>query len=310
MTDKTGSETRCGTIAIVGPPNAGKSTLLNHLLGQKIAIVSPKIQTTRTRLAGVLTEGDAQFVFIDTPGIFTPNNDKRKLERAMVHAAWQGAADADIVLLMLDASEKAVLARNVDLIEALKNPKSKTAGAKIYVALNKVDAINPEKLLPLASAVENELSPEEIFMISAATGAGVAILKKKLAAALPTGPFLYDPDNITDTSLRQLAAEFTREQLFLQLAQELPYDAHVETEAWEEQPNGSIRVTQSIVVARDSQKGIVIGKGGARLKEIGSAARIQIAELAGAPVHLALNVKVRENWQDDSDFYTSWNLKK
>ena len=305
----TDNQTNCGTIAIVGPPNAGKSTLLNLLLGQKIAIVSPKVQTTRTRLAGVLTEGDTQFVFLDTPGIFTPNNDKRKLERAMVRNAWSSAADADVVLLMIDASEKSVMAHNTDLIEALKNPQSKTAGAQLFVALNKVDAIVPEKLLPLAAAIESELAPKEIFMIPATTGAGVEILKKKLAEALPAGPFLYDPDSVTDTSLRMLAAEFTREQLFLQLAQEIPYDAHVETDAWEQQDNGKIRVTQSIIVARDSQKGIVIGKGGARLKEIGTAARAQIAELAGAPVHLDLHVKVKENWKDDREFYDAWGLK-
>src|SRR6218665_1962290 len=209
-------DTRCGTIAIIGPPNAGKSTLLNHLLGQKIAIVSPKVQTTRTKLAGVLTEGDAQFVFIDTPGIFTPDNDKRKLERAMVHAAWEGASGADIILLLIDASEKSVLAHNTDLIEALKNPQSKTAqaigrGTRLFVALNKVDKIQPERLLPLASAVQESLAPEEIFMISAETGAGIAIVKKKMAEALPAGPFLYDPDEVTGTSMRQLAAEFTRE---------------------------------------------------------------------------------------------------
>lgn len=309
MIEKTDIFTRCGYVALVGPPNAGKSTLMNQLLGQKLAIVSPKVQTTRTRLMGVLTEGDNQFVFIDTPGIFTPENKSKKLERAMVHAAWEGAGGADMLLLLIDASEKNALNRHADLIEALQARKER-GGPPLYIALNKVDLVVPERLLPLAAALQSALDPVELFMISAATGAGIEILKKKLAAVLPTGPFLYDPEEVTDISLRLLAAEFTREQLFLQLKQEVPYDAMVETEVWETHDNGSVRITQSIVVAREGQKGIVIGKGGARLKEIGTAARKQIAELVGAQVHLMLNVKVREGWQDDREFYETWGLKK
>ena len=303
--------TRAGFVALVGPPNAGKSTLMNHLVGQKLAIVSPKVQTTRARLMGVLTEGDTQFIFVDTPGIFTPRKDdsgkaKSKLESAMVHAAWQGAGDADFILLMIDASEKNALSRHSDLIEALQNRRDEKP---LYVALNKVDLIAPERLLPLASAVQDALQPVELFMISAATGAGIEILKKKLAAALPEGPFLYDPEEVTDMSIKLLSAEFTREQLFLQLEQEVPYETTVETESYETFDNGEVRIAQSIIVARDGQKGIVIGKGGTRLKAIGSAARQQIADLVGAKVHLSLNVKVREKWQDDRGFYEKWGLK-
>lgn len=307
MTDQTQAPKYCGFIALIGPPNAGKSTLMNHLIGQKLSIVSPKVQTTRARLMGVLTEGVRQFIFIDTPGIFTPENKSKKLERAMVHAAWTGADDADMILLLIDAHEKNPLRHHADLIEALKNRQSK---APLYVALNKVDAVAPATLLPLAAAVQEALQPVELFMISAADGTGIAVLKEKLAAVLPEGPFHYDPDEVTDMSLRLIAAEFTREQLFLQLKQEVPYDAHVETEKWETFDNGSAKITQSIVVTREGQKGIVIGKGGAQLKKIGAAARAQLKELTGSNVHLILNVKVRENWQDDRDYYETWGLKK
>lgn len=303
-TPKGNDTTRCGYVAIVGPPNAGKSTLLNNLLEQKIAIVSPKVQTTRTRMAGVLTEGNTQYIFLDTPGIFLPSH-KKKLEKAMVKVAWDGANEADVVLLMIDAAQKNAIARHQELIDGLKNIK-----APIYIALNKVDTVEPERLLPLAAALQQTLNPQEIFMISATTGAGVGIIKKKLGEALPHGPFLYDPEEITDMSMRLIAAEFTREQLFLQLSQELPYDATVETEMWEQFDNGSVKIMQSIIVSRDSQKGIVIGKRGSRLKEIGAAARTQIAELVGAPVHLILNVKVRDNWQNDREYYESWGLDR
>lgn len=292
-------QTYCGTIAILGPPNAGKSTLLNNLLGQKLAIVSPRVQTTRTRLLGVLTEGNRQFVFTDTPGIFTPEKTgdgrAKPTDRAMLRQAWDGVEGADILLLLLDASEKNPLARHRDLVEALRHKQQDTAAADprpLYVALNKVDAITPQVLLPLAQRVQTDLAPQEIFMISARNGTGVDALKTGLSRALPARAFEHDPDTLTDAHLRDLATEFTREQLFLQLRHELPYDATVTTDSWEDFENGSVKIAQSVTVAKDSQRGIVIGRGGAQLRAIGEAARIQIAELVGAPVHLKLHVKV------------------
>ena len=298
------TDTRCGHIAIVGPPNAGKSTLLNRLLGQKLAAVSPRAQTTRSRLLGILTEGDSQLVFTDTPGIFTPKKvegERAKVsDRTMLRAAWDGAEGADLILLMLDAAEKAPLKRHADLIEALQK-KQKDDGEQqrpFFVALNKVDLISPEKLLPLAAQLQALFAPQAIFMIEAATGKGCEPMVKALGAALPQRAFEYDADEVTTAPLRDLAAEFTREQLFLQLRHEIPYDCEVTTDGWEAFENGSVKVTQTITVAKDSQKAIVIGKGGAQLKALGAAARGQIAELAGAPVHLFLHVKLARSGRE------------
>ncbi len=293
MTEKTYS----GTVAIMGPPNAGKSTLLNRLLGQKLAIVSPRVQTTRVRLLGVLTEGNRQFAFVDTPGIFTPekagDGRAKASDRSMLRHAWDGADGADIMLLLLDATEKSPLGRHRDMVEALLHKRSNDPEARpLYVALNKTDAIAPAVLLPLAQRVEKELQPAAIFMISARGGEGVDALKKTIGDALPQRDFQHDPEMLTDAVLRDLATEFTREQLFLQLRHELPYDATVTTDTWEDFDNGSVKITQSITVMKESQKGIVIGKGGAQLKAIGEAARIQIAELVDQPVHLKLHVKI------------------
>jgi GTP-binding protein Era len=282
---------RCATITILGRPNAGKSTLLNTLIGQKLAAVSPKAQTTRTRLAGVLVEGDAQLVLTDTPGIFaaTPKN---RLEESMLEAAWESIGESDIVLLLIDASTKSPLANHEDIIKRLKHV------ANVYVALNKVDTVTKDRLLPLAAQLQEALSPKTIFMISATNGDGLAALRQTLSAAAPAGPWLYEGDDITNAPLYELAAECTREQLYLQLGAELPYDTTIAHEKWEAFGNGSVKIHQQIVVARDSQKAIVIGKGGSKLKSIGEAARAAIEELTGTRVHLMLHVKVIEGWQD------------
>lgn len=292
----TASATRCGTIAIIGRPNAGKSTLLNTLLGQKIAAVSPKAQTTRKRLVGILIEGDTQLIFNDTPGLFTAKA-KNTMESNMLSVAWESVAETDAALLLLDASQKNPVAGSEDIIKRLAELKR-----PVLVALNKVDLVVRDKLLPLASAVQQALPQAEIFMIAALSGDGTDALRKKLAALMPTGPWLYPEDDLTQAPLRLLAAEFTREQLYRQLGAELPYDATVEPETWEQFDNGSIKIGQAIIVARESQKAIVIGKGGQKLKEIGAAARAEIAQLVGAPVHLSLFVKVVDDWQEKKDY--------
>lgn len=282
---------KCGTLAIIGRPNAGKSTLLNALVGQKIAAVTPKAQTTRTRLVGVLVEGDAQLVLTDTPGIFAAEP-KNRLEENMLQAAWDSIGEADAVLLMIDASAGKPLGQHDAIFEQLKKVK------RVYVALNKVDAVSKDKLLPLAQTVQNRLNPAEIFMISATAGHGLDNLRATLAKAAPEGPWLYEGDDITSAPLYELAVECTREQLYLQLGAELPYDTTVVHEKWETFNNGSVKIHQQIVVARDSQKAIVIGKGGSKLKAIGEAARASIEDLLQTRAHLILHVKVIEDWQD------------
>jgi GTP-binding protein Era len=302
----TDSEPRsCGFVALVGAPNAGKSTLLNALVGAKLSIVSPKVQTTRTRIRGVATEGRAQIVFVDTPGIFAP---KRRLERAMVAAAWAGAADADLVVVVVDAAAMAEKKGAPDddtlrIVEGLR-----AAGRKAVLALNKVDKVKPPVLLGLAERLNREGIFTDTFMISALDGSGVADLKRHLAQQLPEGDWLYPEDQLSDMPERLLAAEVTREQLFLQLHQELPYALTVETESWEEFADGSAKITQVIYVERENQKAIVLGKGGARIKAVGAAARKELAAMLGRTVHLFLFVKVRERWRDDPERYRLWDL--
>jgi GTP-binding protein Era len=284
------TDTRCGSVAVVGAPNAGKSTLVNALVGQKVAIVSAKVQTTRTRLMGIAVDGSAQLLLVDTPGIFAP---RRRLDRAMVRAAWDGAHGADVVLLVVDA--KAGLKDDAKAIMASlgNRPEPK------MLALNKVDIAAKPRLLDLA-AQANALVPfVETFFISAETGDGVAELKTALAAALPTGPWEYPEDQLVDATTRLLAAEITREQLYNRLHAELPYASTVETEKWEERRDGSTVIHQQILVERDSQKAIVLGAKGAMIKAIGEAARVGIADLTGRKVHLFLHVKVKEDWADD-----------
>jgi len=295
----TSDKTRCGLVAVLGAPNAGKSTLVNALVGQKVAIVSPKAQTTRARLMGIAIEGDAQILLVDTPGIFTPN---RRLDRAMVKAAWEGAEDADRVLLVVDAAAKggARLEQVIEGVEARPEPK--------ILVLNKVDIAAKDDLLVLAARLAERLKPEQIFMVSATSGDGIADVKNHLASAMPEGPWHFPEDQLTDATDRMVANELTREQLYLQLHAEVPYAAAVETEKWEDRKDGSTVIHQQIFIERDSQKAIVVGKGGARLKSIGQAAREAIAEHLGRKVHLFLHVKVNPRWGEDRSVYEDIGL--
>jgi GTP-binding protein Era len=292
--------TRCGFVAIIGAPNAGKSTLVNRLVGTKVSIVSRKVQTTRSLVRGIAMVGQSQVIFVDTPGIFAP---KRRLDRAMVETAWGGARDADIVALMIDASN-GIVPEVGDLLGRLKD----IAHPKILV-LNKVDLVRRDTLLVLTDEANKALPFERTFMISAATGDGTGDFLAFLAERLPPGPWLYPAEEVSDIPLRQLAAEITREKLFERLHQELPYEATVETEQWTEQKDGSVRIEQTIFVARDSQKKIVIGKDGQAIKAISMAARTEIAEIAERRVHLFLFVKVRENWADDPERYRAMGIE-
>ncbi|MGQ0659640.1 GTPase Era [Sphingosinicella sp.] len=290
---------RCGFAAVVGAPNAGKSTLVNALVGQKVAIVSPKAQTTRARLMGIAIEGEAQILLLDTPGIFDP---KRRLDRAMVAAAWEGARDADLIALVVDAETG--LKRGVtDLLDRLKDrPEPK------LLILNKVDLVRKESLLTLIAQTEGRVAFEEIYMVSATTGDGVAELKAALAARVPEGPWHFPDDQVSDATDRMIAAEVTREQLYRQLHAELPYASAIETEKYEERKDGSVAIHQQILVGRDSQKAIVLGKGGARIKEIGAAARAELGALLGRKVHLFLHVKVNPKWEEDRGLYREIGL--
>ena len=292
--------TRCGFVAVIGAPNAGKSTLVNALVGQKVAIVSPKAQTTRARLMGIAIAGEAQILLLDTPGIFAP---KRRLDRAMVAAAWGGAEDADLTLLVVDAAAS-VGERVEGILKGLEGGRRR----RLFIALNKVDLARKEALLSLAGSLSQRLDPEAIFMVSATSGDGVDDLKGALAAAVPEGPWHFPEDQLTDATDRMVAAELTREQLYAQLHQELPYASAVETEKWEDRADGSTAIHQQVLVERDSQKAIVLGRGGARLKAIGQAARAAIAEHLGRPVHLFLHVKVNPRWGEDRGLYKDIGL--
>ena len=289
-------QTRAGFVAVIGAPNAGKSTLVNALVGQKVAIVSPKAQTTRARLMGIAIHDNAQILLVDTPGIFTP---KRRLDRAMVAAAWTGAQDADLVLLVIDASERV----REDVLAGLEKRHQ-----PLFLVLNKVDLVKKPELLKLATDLTARLNPDQVFMISATQGDGVPDLKQALADVMPPGPWLYPEDELSDATDRMIAAELTREQVVNQLYQELPYATAVETETWSDRPDGSTEIRQQILVERDSQKAIVIGKGGQRLKAIGAAAREQIAQHLGRPVHLFLHVKVAPKWDEDRGLYREIGL--
>ena len=293
-------ETRAGFVAVIGAPNAGKSTLVNALVGQKVAIVSGKPQTTRARLMGIAIEGSTQILLVDTPGIFEP---RRRLDRAMVAAAWTGAQDADLILFVIDAAAgvKGEVERIIASLADRKHP--------LFLVLNKVDLVNKGALLGLATDLTARLNPDKVFMISAADGDGVPDLKRALAEAMPQGPWLYPDDEISDATDRMIAAELTREQVVNQLHQELPYATAVETESWEDRSDGSTVINQQILVERDSQKAIVIGKGGKRLKTIGAAARAEITHHLGRPVHLYLHVKVNPKWDEDRSLYREIGLE-
>lgn len=298
---ETERPSRVGFVAILGAPNVGKSTLVNRLVGAKVTIVSPKAQTTRSRVRGVRVEGAAQLVLVDTPGIF--ENARRRLERAMVHAAWRGAKDADIVLLLVDAT------RGLDFDTERIRENLNQLGCKAQVAINKVDQVAPEKLLPLAAALKDNVSTERIFMISALEGHGVEDLLNHLLGMLPEGPWLYPEDQLSDISERLLAIEITREKLFLQLHQELPYSLAVEGESWRELKDGSVRIEQTVYVTRDSHKAMVLGKGGQRIKSVGQQSRAELEQLLERKVHLFLFVKVREGWRDDPERYREIGLE-
>lgn len=299
MSDPSEKKTHSGFVALIGAPNAGKSTLLNRLVGAKVSIVTHKVQTTRAIVRGIATHGDAQIVFVDTPGIFRP---RRRLDRAMVTTAWGGAKDADLVLVLVDAERglKGDAAAILDGLETVRQPK--------ILVLNKVDRVKPETLLKLTAEANEKARFERTFMVSALTGSGCGDLLDWLAATLPEGPWYYPEDQISDLPMRQLAAEVTREKLYLRLHQELPYSSHVETERWEEKKDGSVRIEQVIYVERDSQKKIVLGHKGETIRAIGQAARKEISEMLEQPVHLFLFVKVRENWGDDPERYREMGL--
>lgn len=294
------TQTRCGFVALIGAPNAGKSTLINALVQSKVSIVSHKVQTTRMPVRGIAIEGASQLIFIDTPGIFAP---KRRLDRAMVSSAWSGAHDADLTGLLIDA-RKGLDAEN----EAIVTKLPEVPGRK-FLLLNKVDVVDKPALLALATALNERAKFETTFMISALTGDGVADVRTWLAGEVPLGPWHYPEDQISDAPMRQLAAEITREKLFHRLHQELPYQSTVETELWKEMKDGSVRIEQTIYVERDSQKKIVIGKGGQTLKSIGADARKEISSIVEVPVHLFLFVKVREGWGDDPERYREMGLE-
>ena len=291
--------TRCGIVAVLGAPNAGKSTLVNALVGQKVAITSAKAQTTRARLLGIALEGETQIILADTPGIFAP---RRRLDRAMVSAAWEGAEAADAVVLLVD-SVKLRRHELQPLLEALAaRPERK------LLVFNKVDAAKKETLLELARDLTGKAAFDEVFYVSALTGDGVAELKHRLAELMPEGPWLYPEDQVSDASERLLAAEVTREQLYRQLHDELPYDSAVRPESYTTRRDGSLEIHQQIVIGRDSQKAIVLGKRGARIKAIGEAARKELGELLGVKVHLFLHVKVDENWAESREIYEEMGL--
>lgn len=292
-------KTRCGVVAVLGAPNAGKSTLVNQLVGQKVAITSAKAQTTRARMLGIALHGETQMILVDTPGIFAP---RRRLDRAMVSAAWEGAESADAVLLLVDPVKQ----RRHELeplVESLKDRPER----KILV-LNKVDVAKKEPLLALAQELGEKVEFAEIFFVSALTGDGVPEMKDALAALMPEGVWMYPEDQVSDASERLLATEITREQLYQQLHEELPYDSAVRPELYKHRPDGSLEIHQQIVIARESQRPIVLGKGGQRIKAIGEAARKELAEILGVKVHLFLHVKVSENWSEDKEIFEEMGL--
>ena len=296
----TPAATRCGFVALIGAPNVGKSTLVNALVGSKVTIVSRKVQTTRALIRGIVVEDNAQIILVDTPGIFAP---KRRLDRAMVSTAWSGAHDADLVCVLIDA--RAGIDEEADAIlsklEAVNHPK--------FLVLNKIDLVPREKLLALAQKANERLKFAETFMVAALSGDGVDDLRKALARAVPPGPFHYPEDQMSDAPLRHLAAEITREKIYRHLHQELPYQSTVETDSWTDRKDNSVRIEQTIFVERDSQRKIVLGKGGATIKAIGADARKEIAEIVGQPVHLFLFVKVRDGWGDDPERYREMGLE-
>jgi GTP-binding protein Era len=293
--------TRSGFVALIGEPNAGKSTLTNTLVGAKVSIVTHKVQTTRARIRGVALDGDAQIVLVDTPGLFQP---RRRLDRAMVAAAWSGAADADVIVLLIEA-HRGITPGVERILAELENVGR---NRPVALAINKIDRVKSDVLLALTSDMNDRFPFEKTFMISAEKGYGVEDLRHWLAEKMPEGPWLYPEDQIADLPLRMIAAEMTREKLTLRLHQELPYQLTVETENWEERPDGSARVDQVVYVARDGHKGIVLGKKGETIKAVSQAARAELEEFLGRKIHLFLQVKVRPNWLEEAARYSEMGL--
>ncbi|MGB0233814.1 MAG: GTPase Era [Candidatus Puniceispirillaceae bacterium] len=292
--------TRAGFVALIGAPNAGKSTLMNAMVGHKVSIVTPKVQTTRSRVRGIAMHDSTQIIFVDTPGIFTP---KRRLDRAMVSAAWQGAEDGDVLLLLHDCARKKIDADTLSIIETLKK-----SGARASLILNKTDLTQAEHYLARTRELSELYDFEKIFMISAETGEGVEDVKNWLAEQMPQSPYLFDPEDLSDLPMRLMAAEIMREKLFLNLHQELPYQMTVECESWEERADGSAEIKLVIFVAREGHRGIVLGKGGQTIKRIGQAARRELEEIFDQRIHLISFVKHKKDWMDDKDRYRDWDL--
>ena len=299
MADSKGG-TSAGFVALIGAPNAGKSTLMNAMVGTKVSIVTPKVQTTRSRVRGIAMENSSQIIFIDTPGIFQP---KRRLDRAMVSAAWKGAEDGDVLLLLHDCARREIDDDTARIVAQLA-----ASGRRASLVLNKIDLATPERLLERTAELSKMHEFERVFMISATSGNGIDDLRHWLAGRMPQGPYLFDPDDLSDMPMRLLAAEIMREKLFLNLHQELPYQLTVETEKWEEQEDGSAIVNLSVYVAREGHRGIILGKRGTTIRRIGMAARIELEEALERRIHLFNHVKVRKDWMDDAARYSVWDL--
>ena len=300
MMTSVNKDTRAGFATLIGAPNAGKSTLMNAMVGQKVSIVTPKVQTTRSRIRGIAMQDEAQIIFVDTPGIFSP---KRRLDRAMVNAAWQGAADNDVLLLLNDCARGSLDDETKMIIAKLVQQEQAAA-----LILNKIDLATPEQVLVRTAELSTLFSFEKVFMISAHTGNGLSDLKSWLAQKMPLGPYLFDPNDLSDLPVRLLAAEILREKLFLNLHQELPYQMTVESESWVEREDGSAEVRLSVFVAREGHRGIVLGKRGQTIKRIGQAARKELEKVLERRIHLMCHVKYRKDWMDDKERYTAWNL--
>ena len=299
-------KTRSGFVAIIGAPNAGKSTLMNFIVGAKVSIVTPKVQTTRTRIKGIAMVGDSQIIFIDTPGIFAP---KRRLDRAMVNAAWQGTDEADIILLLHDSARSSSDEETANIINRIENIQREFPNRKFALILNKIDLVKPENLLGKASKLSKIINFEKIFMISAKKGKGVKDLVRWLAEQMPQGPFLFDPNDLSDMPQRQLASEILREKLFINLHQELPYQLTVETDRWLEKEDGSAEIHISIYVAREGHRGIILGKKGQTMGRIGKAARLELENMFERRIHLFTHVKFRKDWMNDPERYLNWELE-